>query len=206
MLRPKITLTYAQSLDGSIALTNDAQLPLSGPESMQMTHRLRANHDAILVGIGTVLADNPTLTTRLVAGANPQIVVIDGQLRTPPNANLLAGRPWIATTHSAENHTSLTQAGATLLRFRPNAQNQIPLPDLMHELASRGIQTLMVEGGATILSSFLAAALVDTVVVTIAPRFIGGVRVVDTLQPYPILTNVRWQQYGTDIVMQGDVV
>ncbi|MEZ4718129.1 MAG: GTP cyclohydrolase II [Caldilineaceae bacterium] len=84
--RPFVTLSYAQSLDGSIA-ANRAPTRLSGPAAMAMTHALRAAHDAILVGIGTVLADNPRLTVRLVDGASPRPVVLDSKLRMPPDAN-----------------------------------------------------------------------------------------------------------------------
>ncbi|HEX9595492.1 MAG TPA: RibD family protein, partial [Anaerolineales bacterium] len=84
--RPTVTLSYAQSLDGSIALHRGEPLTLSGPESMAMTHRLRAAHDAILVGIGTVISDDPQLNVRLVEGRNPQVVVLDSRLRLPLTA------------------------------------------------------------------------------------------------------------------------
>ena len=80
---PFVTLTFAQSIDGSIALRRGEPLLLSGAESMKMSHELRALHDGILVGIGTVIADNPSLTTRLVKGSNPRTVILDSQLRTP---------------------------------------------------------------------------------------------------------------------------
>ena len=86
--RPFVTLTYAQSLDGSIARVPGKRLQLSGPEAQAMTHRLRAVNDAILVGIGTVLADNPRLTVRLAEGSDPQPVILDSKLRFPLDANL----------------------------------------------------------------------------------------------------------------------
>ena len=91
--RPFVTLTYAQSLDGSIAADPGQPLSLSGPQSLLLTHYLRAAHDAILVGIGTVLADNPLLNVRLVEGKNPQPVIVDSQLRFPLDANLLRRHP-----------------------------------------------------------------------------------------------------------------
>ncbi len=102
--RPYVTLSYAQSLDGSITARRGEPLAISGPESLEMTHRLRAEHDAILVGIGTLLADDPRLSVRLVAGADPQPIIVDSRLRFPLNARiLLDGRsPWIATTEEAE--------------------------------------------------------------------------------------------------------
>ena len=88
--RPFVTLSYAQSLDGSIAARRGATTPISGPDALRLTHQLRAHHDAILVGIGTVLADDPQLTVRLVAGPNPQPVIVDSRLRLPLTARLLS--------------------------------------------------------------------------------------------------------------------
>jgi GTP cyclohydrolase II len=122
--RPFLTLSYAQSLDGSIADRPGRPLALSGSQSMALTHGLRAAHEAILVGIGTVLADNPRLNVRLVAGKDPQPVVVDSRLRFPPYANLLKnGRtPWIATCEDAdwERQESLEGAGAKVLRLAGN--------------------------------------------------------------------------------------
>ena len=103
---PFVTLAYAQSLDGSIAAYPGVPLAISGPVSMGITHRLRARHQAILVGIGTVLADDPRLNVRLVPGKNPQPVVLDNQLRFPLKARLLQGekKPWIMTSKQASSH------------------------------------------------------------------------------------------------------
>ena len=96
--RPFVTVSYAQSIDGSIATRRRRPLPISGPGAMRMTHGLRALHDGILVGIETVLADDPQLSVRLVEGPHPQPVVLDTRLRTPLEARLLKGgngRPWL---------------------------------------------------------------------------------------------------------------
>jgi len=82
-MRPFITLTYAQSIDGSIAAERGKPLLLSGKESMIMTHRLRALHDGIMIGVGTLIADNPSLTTRLVPGSHPRPIILDTSLRAP---------------------------------------------------------------------------------------------------------------------------
>src|SRR5262245_20564673 len=103
--RPFVTLAYAQSLDGSITIARGQRYALSGPDALRLTHTLRARHDAILVGVGTVLADDPELRVRLVDGPSPQPVVVDSRLRTPATAKLLAQaatRPmWIATAAPA---------------------------------------------------------------------------------------------------------
>jgi riboflavin biosynthesis pyrimidine reductase len=102
--RPFVTLAYAQSIDGSIARERGERYTLSGPDSLRLTHMLRSCHDAILVGVGTVLADDPALSVRMVEGRDPQPVVVDSQLRPPLASRLLtrAGRrPWIATAEPA---------------------------------------------------------------------------------------------------------
>lgn len=212
--RPYVTLTYAQSLDGSIAARPGHPLALSCQESRVMTHALRAAHDAILVGIGTVLADNPRLTVRLVEGKNPQPVVMDSRLRCPPYAHLLQPnciRPWIATSHLAdpERQTALEKLGAHIFRLPTGPHSMINLSDLLTYLADKGINTLMVEGGAQIIANFLASRLVDQIIVTIAPVVVGGLRVVDNVNlfqsnNFPRLGHLFYQQVGGDLVVRGE--
>ncbi|MCB9421582.1 MAG: GTP cyclohydrolase II [Ardenticatenaceae bacterium] len=213
--RPFITLSYAQSMDGSITARRGQPLALSGPESMAMTHQLRANHDAILVGIGTVLADDPSLTVRLVNGRNPQPVILDSQLRFPLNARLLKNsrRPWIATTVpvNSARRKQLEATGAQVLAIAPNSQGQVDLNQLMTELHQRGIKRLMVEGGASVITSFLATRLVDRIVLTIAPVLVGGLSAVGGFAQsgsvlFPRLSNPRYEQFGEDLVLSGDVL
>jgi riboflavin-specific deaminase-like protein len=210
--RPLVTLSYAQSLDGSIADRPGRPLALSGSQAMAMTHRLRAAHEAILVGIGTVLADNPRLNVRLVSGQDPQPVVVDSRLRFPAYASLLKNRrsPWIATSEGAdpERQQALETAGARVLRL-PGSNGWVDLAGLLEQLGSMGINSLMVEGGAQIITSFLASRLVDQVVLTIAPLLVGGLRVVDhlghsSLRRFPRLKNLSYQQLGDDLVLRGE--
>jgi GTP cyclohydrolase II len=210
--RPFVTLSYAQSLDGSIADRPGRPLALSGPQAMAMTHGLRAAHEAILVGIGTVLADNPRLNVRLAAGADPQPVVVDSRLRFPPYANLLKNRrfPLIATSDAAdpERQRSLEAAGAQVLRL-PGTNGWIDLPGLLQHLGAMDLNSLMVEGGAQVIMSFLASRLVDQVVLTIAPLLVGGLRVVNHLghssrRRFPRLKNLSYQQLGDDLVLRGE--
>ena len=183
--RPLVTLSYAQSLDGCLALQREAPLALSGGEALQLTHRLRAAHDAILIGVGTLLADNPRLTVRLVAGQDPQPVVLDSRLRTPAEANVLVeGRkPWIATGENPDpkKQVRLISAGARLLPFRLEDSGRLPLSEVLARLAELGVKTLMVEGGARVITAFLEARLVDRVVLTVTPAFAGGLRAIDGL-------------------------
>src|SRR5438105_4961079 len=97
--RPFVTLAYAQSVDGSISIARGQRSALSGPDSLRFTHALRAGHDGILVGVGTVLADDPELRVRLVDGRDPQPVIVDSNLSTPAEARLLARSPWIGSAH-----------------------------------------------------------------------------------------------------------
>ena len=167
--RPFVTLSYAQSLDGCIAACPGQALSLSGPQSLKLTHYLRAAHDAILVGIGTILADNPLLNVRLVQGKDPQPLVVDSRLRFPLEANLLQHHPlspWIATSEQAdvERQRQLEAAGARIIRLPSTAAGDIDLHALLAQLGAWGVNSLMVEGGARIITSFLAAQLVDHLV------------------------------------------
>jgi 3,4-dihydroxy 2-butanone 4-phosphate synthase/GTP cyclohydrolase II len=207
--RPWVTLSYAQSLDGSIAGPQGAPLRLSGDQSMRLTHALRASHDAILVGVGTVLADDPSLTVRLVQGPNPQPVVLDSHLRTPPDARLL-DHPhtlWIATVDAAPLRAQpLQDRGALVLTLPASNDGRVALGSLLSELRQRGVRSLMVEGGAQVLRGFLAADAVDQVVVNIAPRFVGGTPAVAgaALQdgaPLPYLNDATYTRLGNDLIV-----
>jgi GTP cyclohydrolase II len=214
--RPFVTLSYAQSVDGSIAARPGQPLALSGTLSMTLTHQLRAAHDAILVGIGTVLADNPRLTVRLVEGKNPQPIVADSRLRFPLSAHLLCAHPlapWIATGEPAEvdRQRVLEEAGARVLRLPMNTRGHVDLTALLERLGALGVRSVMVEGGARIITSFLAERLVDHIVLTVAPKLVGGIRAVRRLTHadpayLPRLRNLRYQWLEEDLVLWSDPV
>lgn len=205
-LRPYVTLSYAQSLDGCLSLQQGHRSPVSSQASLVITHELRAAHDAILVGINTVLADNPSLTVRLVEGNNPQPIVLDSQLRFPLGSKL-ASHPsgvWLATTQTT------TKNPHTMITLPADTDGQVDLFALLNELARRGIQSLMVEGGARVISSFLQQRLVNRVVVTIAPVFAGGYHAVQNLniidwKHLPRLHNTQMCKAGDDYVLWGDI-
>ena len=228
MGRPVVTLAYAQSLDGSIASAEGKPLALSSAEALTLTHALRAAHDAILVGIGCVLADNPRLTVRLIPGRSPQPVIVDSRLRCPLSANLLSSNgtsPWIVTTDKANKKRQklLERAGARVIRVKSPSGSRIDLFTLLATLASMGVTSVMVEGGAQIITSFLEDHLVDQVVVTIAPLLVGGLRAVKAMpampqatqaingyaeshahSPFPRLMNTFYEKVGNDFVIRGD--
>jgi GTP cyclohydrolase II len=206
---PFVTLTYAQSIDGSISATRGSQLQISGPETKQFTHQLRSVHASILVGIGTVLADNPKLTARRVQGRNPQPVVLDGHARLPLDCDLLhhpTHRPWVAVldTIPSAKIEPIADAGASVIRLPADEQGHISISALLDALGKREIASVMVEGGAQVISSFLRARLVNQVILTIAPIFVGGLNAVENIgTPFPRLTDLTVEQMGTDLVVWG---
>jgi 3,4-dihydroxy 2-butanone 4-phosphate synthase/GTP cyclohydrolase II len=208
--RPLVTLSWAQSLDGSLSARRGEPLRLSGPQSMQLTHRLRAAHDAILVGIGTLLSDDPRLSVRLVEGRDPQPVVLDSRLRFPSQAALLEGArpPWIAHLPGAdpEKQVELEGRGARLLVLPPDEEGRVSLPALLDCLSELGIRSLMVEGGASVIASFLAQGLADRMLVTIAPIIVGGLHMDEGRLPNPAyVKNTGFERLGEDLVVWGVV-
>jgi riboflavin-specific deaminase-like protein len=215
---PYVTLSYAQSLDGSIAAAQGEPLALSGPQSMTLTHALRSAHDAILVGVGTVLADDPRLTVRLVAGPDPQPIVLDTNLRTPPTARLLQHPKgvWIASAAADSVRAAELRRGANvrILDIGKGEDGRIDLHTLLLELGRQGIRSVMVEGGAQILASFMAEQLAQAAVITVVPRFVGGLRALG--QPLaeggalfapalaPALSSVSYTPAGADLVVWGE--
>jgi diaminohydroxyphosphoribosylaminopyrimidine deaminase/5-amino-6-(5-phosphoribosylamino)uracil reductase len=178
--RPFVTAKFAASLDGRIATRTGESQWISSPEARQAAHRLRHQHDAVLVGATTVERDDPALTTRLGDGLHrqPLRVVVDSALRTAPSARLLdpgGGQVIIATTAAAseERSAALRDAGAEVLVL-PDRDGRVDLAALLDDLGRRGILSLLAEGGAEVLGSLRDAGLIDSVVAILAPRLIGG--------------------------------
>ncbi len=168
--RPFVTAKFAMSLDGKIATRLRESRWISGPESRAHGHLLRSAHDAILVGVGTVVADDPELTARVEGSAarQPLRVVLDSQLRTPSNARVVGPNTVIATTRNGK----LGVAETLVMPATP--AGQIVLEPLLEELGRRGILSLLVEGGAEVHASFFADGLVDKVQAYVTPIIIGG--------------------------------
>lgn len=183
--RPFITLAYAQSWDGSLTTHSGETLCFSGEESMQITHQLRSLHDGILIGVGTALSDDPQLTVRECSGPNPQPIVLDSQLRTPASAKLCRHpdrQCWVMTANSDAQSPGDNIEVLTVPSDDSDSQH-VPLDAAMRLLRERGIKSLMVEGGSHVITAFLRARLVDAVVLTIAPKLVGGYKAVGDLQP-----------------------
>lgn len=209
--RPFVTLAYAQGLDGSITTRRGEVLPLSGPESTRLTHQLRSLHDGILVGIGTVLTDDPQLTVRAWNGPNPQPIVVDSLLRMPHTARLCHHPDKLCWILTGCNNSDAYKDKADILTIACPAQEpQVPLDEALKLLHSRGIHTLMVEGGARIITAFLRSRLADAVVITIAPRLIGGYKAIGNLgntstDDLPHVHPLNTAPLGEDMIVWGDL-
>jgi GTP cyclohydrolase II len=208
--RPIIIVSYAQSVDGSIASGNRLPLQLSGPESAILTHQIRAASDAILIGIGTLLADDPRLTVRLAEGNDPQPIILDTHLRTPRSAKLVTRSdlsPWVV--NAEDNHSTrveaLRAAGATPLPCATGRGGKIDLHALMSMLAEKQINSIMVEGGAKVITSFVQSRLIDQFIITVSPRLVGGLTVIDSnglnLGTNLALSHVSYQRLGNDLII-----
>ena len=176
---PNVTIGYAQSLDGRLATaTGDSQW-ISCPESLTMTHELRRDHDAILVGVGTVLTDDPELTVRRVPGRSPPRVIVDSRLRTPLDSVVVttaAAVPTLVVTRrgTESGREPLESAGVEVIGVdSDDSGSRVDLPSLLAALGDRGITSVFVEGGRLVLTAMLRASLADRVVVTVAPFFVG---------------------------------
>lgn len=207
--QPYVTLTYAQTLDGTIGAAHGGQLHISGPESLVVTHQLRAHHDAILIGIGTLLSDNPQLTVRLVEGPNPQPIIVDSHLRTPLNARIWGHpkSPWIATLDTESPAArALVERGARLIQLPANREGQVDLAALFAYLGNVGIRSVMVEGGATIIASLIRHQLAHQAIVTIVPRYQAGIRVNSpSLSAIATIQTPSYTQAGNDIIVWGEM-
>lgn len=210
---PFITLSYAQSVDGSIAAQPWRPCALSSEKSSEMTHLLRSRHDALLVGINTVLVDDPRLTVRLCKGDNPQPVVLDSRLRFPDAARLMAHpdkHPLLFTTAAAPAHeiARLQAKGASIQVLPKDRLGRVDLFVALQRLADMGVKSLMVEGGASVINSFLQSRLVEYCIITVVPKLIGGVKAVDSLclsddLPPLSIVDCRYQPLGGDLIIHG---
>jgi len=209
--RPLVTLSYAQSLDGSIASRRGQATAISGPESLKFTHALRAAHDAILVGIDTVLSDDPQLNARLAKGKDPQVVVLDSGLRLPLEAKLLNNKkkPWIFCIAEADvqGQKDLEAIGVRVER-QTGISKWVDLPQMLTRLDELDIGSVMVEGGGRVIGSFLAAGLADRAMVTIAPVYLNGYKIPQQTSnkaagAMPRMKDVQVEDAGKDMILFG---
>lgn len=173
-----VTWKVATSLDGRIALADGTSQWITGSDSRARVHQMRADHDAVMVGVGTVLADDPLLTARTVPlpDRQPVRIVADSRGRTPVGGRLISslglGRVIIAT--ESLNEGQLTKAGAELWPCRQGPDGGIDLEYLLKRCAVEGIASIFLEGGGALAASFIKAGLVDRIYWFRAPILIGG--------------------------------
>ena len=207
--RPFVAAKFAMSLDGKIATRTGESRWITGEEARVHAHRLRHAHDAILVGVNTVVADDPELTARVEGqdSRQPLRVVLDSQLRIRQSARIVGANTLIATTKAGR------VGAAEVLRVPAADDGRVSLPHLLDELGKRGMLSLLVEGGAEVHASFVAARLVDKVYAYVAPRLIGGRAApgplagegIDHLAASTHLNGVDFVRLGDDLLITGYV-
>ena len=175
--RPWVTMKAAISLDGKIALADGTSKWITGIEARTYVHELRAEHDGILVGIGTILKDDPELTVRLVKGHSPVRVILDTRLKTPENAKVIGKGTIIICSKNADSQSVKSaifdKMGVKIIAISEE-NGHISIKEALKLLAADiGIQRLLVEGGGAIHSSFIKGGFADAAALFIAPRFFG---------------------------------
>jgi len=214
--RPRVTIHYAQTLDGRIATRSGQSQWISGEASLRLAHELRAAHQAVMVGVGTILADNPRLTVRLIDGRSPRRIVVDSTLRVPLESHVLtdgAADTIVATTPRApeDRIMAVRRQGADVVVVPQDAGGRVDLGELLRRLAARGITALLIEGGRELITSALRARLVDRLVVCVAPKVIGaGIEAVGDLHIGHMsealtFARVSVTTVGEDVIFDGQL-
>ena len=209
---PFVILKMAVSVDGRIATSSGSSRYITGKEARSYVHRLRTEVDAVMVGVNTVIRDNPQLTPRLVKGKDPLKIVVDSTLCIPKNCNLMAepSKLIIATTNKApkNNLRRLQEKGVNVLIIK-STKGMVDLKELMKELAKCGITSLMIEGGSRLNSSAIKGGIVDKVLVFTAPKIIGnGISAIGDLGIREIgnailLKKTTCSKIGRDLLIEG---
>ena len=217
---PWVTLKAAVTLDGRTAARSGESKWITGPASRKEAHRMRVQSDAVLVGVGTVLADDPELTVRAVRGRNPLRVVLDSQLRTPLDAKLVTSAREVPTLvlhapdASAERATALRAQGVVTAEVeKAQGGRGVDVEAALRELARRNVVRVLVEGGAQVHAALLAAGLVDAAAVFVAPRILGDMQAIPlvasdvprSLANAFVLAQPEVVRLGDDVLFRGDI-
>ena len=215
--RPYLILKAAMTLDGQLATATGESQWISGEASRALAHELRNRVDAVLVGAGTVLADDPRLTVRRLEGRNPARVVLDGRLRTPLSAKVFAdvpGRRLLVTGDdiAAERLDPYVAAGIEVIRV-PRVGDYLDLPAVMRALGEHNLMCVLVEGGGALNGALLHAGLIDRLLLFIAPLLLGGSdgtplfagSGVRSLAEALRLRDLQISRSGEDLLVEGEV-
>ena len=213
--RPFVSLKLALSLDGKIATASGESRCITGPAARRFVHRLRSWHDAVMVGIGTALADDPRLTVRHVRSRRqPRRVIVDSRLRLPATARVLKGDPppiIITTDKAPATRARRLEATGAEIVSTPVRDGRVDPAAALKELGRRSITSVLLEGGAELAAAALAAGVVDKLYFFLAPRLIGGAsspgaiggagiaRLSDAVR----LTDVRVRRVGEDLLVEA---
>lgn len=213
--RPLVTLKFATTLDGRIATHRGESRWITGPRSRQLGHVLRATHDGIMIGVGTAIADNPELTCRLpgLDHLSPVRIVLDGRLRLPLTAKLVADARQVPTWliglagAASERRQAYADCGVEIIEVEADHAGQPSLKQALAALAERGLTRLLVEGGSWIAAAVLKEGVVDRIVWLRAPSMIGGDGIpaaqgfgVDHIADLARFTRIGLQEAGDDVV------
>jgi riboflavin-specific deaminase-like protein len=214
--RPRISLHFAQTLDGRIALCG-LRTPLSSRAGFALAHRARAENDAVLVGRATVQVDDPQLAVPTAGARQPRRVVLASALEISPDARVLRGGPGtlvigVEGRPSAQARERLVAAGAEVRLVAAGSDGLVSLPEALAVIHEWGVERLLVEGGACVLSSFLRHRLADEATIEIVPRWLGGGALaaigeigVTALEHAVALEDARVERAEASIVVRGRV-
>ena len=201
---PYVTYKCAMTLDGKISTVTGASRWISCEASRAYVHRMRARMDAVMVGVDTVIADNPELTVRHVRGRNPLRVVVDSHLRTPESVKVLSGKnaagTIIATTETDPRvHLRYLKQGATIL-VCGQEHGRVSMEDMMFKLGQMGVQSILLEGGGRLAGNLLEHGLIDEFVFFLAPKILGS----DGFSPFNLVGKTSMDQaYRLNIIHVG---
>ncbi|MBT1075893.1 bifunctional diaminohydroxyphosphoribosylaminopyrimidine deaminase/5-amino-6-(5-phosphoribosylamino)uracil reductase RibD [Geobacter grbiciae] len=212
---PFVILKSAMTMDGKTATASGDSRWITNEKSRRYVHKLRSMVDAIMVGVGTVLADDPQLTARIPRGKDPVRVVVDSSLRIPSGARMLHQESPVATviaTVSGDRNriVGLESAGAEVLRCHA-VMGRVDLRDLLARLGARGVQSILLEGGSELAGEALRAGLIDKCVLFYAPKFLGGAAGLglfggpsaERMDGCYRLKDVRVRRFGDDVMIEA---
>lgn len=175
--RPFVTLKAASTLDGKIATHALDSKWITSEEARYDVHKLRSENQAILVGVGTVIEDDPELTARIPNSRNPLRIVLDSSLRIPLDAKLVTdslAETWIFTAKQVDGNKKAVLEERGIRIFETSGETRVDLPDVLRTLGEQSVSSLFIEGGGTVNASFLENGFIDKVVLYFAPKLIGG--------------------------------
>lgn len=215
--RPYVTMKYAMTLDGKIATATGASRWITGEAARERVHLDRSRYAAIMVGVGTVLADDPLLTCRMEGGRNPVRIVCDSRLRTPPDSRLVRTAKEVPTilavTKRGAERSGIYEAAGCRVQVLPERNGHVDLTALMERLGAEEIDSVLLEGGGSLNWAALEARLVQRVQAYVAPKIFGGADARSPVRGTGVelpdqcaqLENITVTRLGADFLLEGEV-